>query len=112
MDMLNIIGFKDYITEKRPKEIIYNDENNSDYIQGTERRCYSIAQPFHMCLTFNNILITTNPNIVQLQSKSGKMRFNHIHRVSIDTSGCLLGDVVTLYCNADEKTKAYTLVIR
>ena len=103
---------QNYITEKIPKEIIYNDENNSGYMQGTERRCYSIAQPLHMCLTFNNILITTNPNIVQLQSNSGKMRFNHIQRVSVDTDGCLLGDVVILYCNADEKTKAYTLVIR
>lgn len=112
MDMLNITEFKDYITEKRPKEIIYNDENNGDYMQGTERRCYSIAQPLHMCLTFNDILIATNPNIVQLQSKSGKMRFNHIQRVSVDTGDCLLGDVVTLYCNADEKTRAYTLVIR
>ena len=112
MDMLNIIEFKDYMTDKRPKEIIYNDENNSDYMQEMKRRCYSIAQPLHMCLTFNNILITTNPNIVQLQSNSGKMRFNHIQRVSVDTDGCLLGDVVILYCNADEKTKAYTLVIR
>lgn len=110
--MLNITEFKDYITEKRPNEIIYNDENNSDYMQGTERRCYTITQTLHMCLTFNNIFIDTNPNIVQLQSKSSKMRFNHIHNVSVDASGCLLGDVVTLYCNAYEKTKAYTLVIR
>lgn len=111
MDMLNITEFRNYITEKKPKEIIYNDENNSDYIQGTERRCYSIAQPLRMCITFNDILIATNPNIVQLQSKSGKMRFNHIQRVSVDTGGCVLGDVVTLYCNACEKTSAYTLVI-
>ncbi len=110
--MLNLTEFKNYITEKRPKEIIYNDENNSDYMQGIERRCYSIAQPLHMSLTFDNILITTNPNIVQLQSKSGKMRFNYINKVSIDTDDCLLGDIVTLYCNADGKTKAYTLIIR
>ena len=77
-------------------------------MQGTERRCYSIAQTLHICLTFNDILIATNPNIVQLQSKNGKMRFNHIQRVSVDTGGCMLGDVVTLYCNTDEKTRAYT----
>lgn len=112
MDMLNISEFKNYITEKKAKEIIYNDENNSDYMQGTERRCYSIAQPLHMCLTFNDILIATNPNIVQLQSKSGKMRFNYIQRVSVDKDICPLGDVVTLYCNSDEKTRAYTLIIR
>lgn len=112
METVSFIKFKTYIEKKKPTVIIYNDENNSDYMQGTERRCYSIAQPLHMCLTFNDILIATNPNIVQLQSKSGKMRFNYIHRVSVDTSGSLLGDVVTLYCNADEKTKAYTLVIR
>lgn len=112
MDMLNITEFKGYIAEKKPKEIIYNDENNSDYMQGAERRCYSIVQPLHMCLTFNNILIATNPNIVQLQSKSGKMRFNHIQMISVDMGSCLLGDIVTLYCNADEKTMAYTLIIR
>lgn len=110
--MLNIIEFKDYIAKKKPKEIIYNDENNSDYIQGTERRCYSIALPLHMCLTFNDILITTNPNTVQLQSNSGKMWFNCVCGVCIDTESCLLGEIVTLYCNLAEKTRAYTLIIR
>ena len=111
MDMLNIIEFKDYMTDKRPKEIIYNDENNSDYMQEMKRRCYSIAQPLHMCLTFNDMIINTNPDIVQLQSKNGKMRFNYVCRISIET-GCLLGDIVTLYCGAGGSITAYTLIIR
>ena len=75
------------------------------------RWCYSIAQPLHMCLTFNDMIINTNPDIVQLQSKNGKMRFSYVCRINIET-GCLLGDIVTLYCVAGGSITAYTLIIR
>lgn len=112
MDMLNITEFKDYITEKRPKEIIYNDENNGDYMQGTERRCYSITQPLHMCLNFDSIIVDAHPHslMVCLKGKAGMMTFRNVQKIGVDYS--VIGNVVTLYCNADEKTKAYTLIIR
>ena len=96
--------FKDYITKKRPREIIYNDENNSDYMQGTE--------PLYTCLIFDNILITINPNIIRLKTKSGKMMFYYVQGISVDICGSLLGDVVTLYCDTGKKIKAYTLIVR
>ncbi len=110
MDM-HITEFKDYLTRKRPQEIIYDDGNNSDYIRGAKRRCRSITEPLHMSLTFDNILVVTNPNIVQLKSKIGTMRFNFVRKISIDDD-CLLGDIVVLYCNIDGETTAYTLIIR
>ena len=111
MDVLNIVEFNNYIKRKRPQVIIYDDENNSDYIQGAECRCYSITQPLRMSLTFDNMLIAQNPNIIHLSGKCGTIAFNYVQKISLD-SNCLLGDIITLYCQVGKNTTAYTLIIR
>ena len=71
METVSFIEFRDYIERKNPKVIIYNDENNSDYMQGVKRRCYDISEPLRICLSFSKILVYFNPNIVHLKSNSG-----------------------------------------
>ncbi len=111
MDTLNIAEFSDYIKQKKPTAIIYDDENNSDYMQNIRRRSYTITQPLHISLTFSNICVLCNPNQVHLSSITGTMLFRYIKYVTVDND-CLLGDIVTLYCETEKEKSAYTLIIR
>ncbi len=111
MEIVSFLEFRDYVEKKNPTVIIYDDGNNSNYIRGAKRRCYSITEPLRMDLTFDSVLMLMNPNIVLLKSNSGTMRFNFVRKISIDND-CLLGDVVTLFCTTEDGTTAYTLIIR
>lgn len=112
MNMVNISEFRDYIKQKNPTEIIYNDENNVDYIKGAKRRYNDISEPLRLSLSFSKILAVFNPNTIYLKGNSGTMRFNSIQKISLDFDSCLLGDIVTLFCKAEENIIAYTLIVR
>lgn len=111
METVSFIKFRDYIEKKNPTVIIYNDENNSNYIQGVKRRCYDVLEPLRICLSFSKIIVCFNPNIVHLKSNSGTMTFNSVQKVQIDFNN-ILGDIVTLYCGTSRNIIAYTLIVR
>lgn len=112
METVSFIEFRDYIEKKKPTVIIYNDENNSDYMQGNKRRCYDISESLRICLSFSKILVCFNPNIVHLNSNSGTMTFNSVQKVRLDLNNNMLGDIITLYCGTKENITAYTLIVR
>ena len=111
MNTLNIVEFSDYIKQKKPTTIIYDDKNNGDYMQNIRRRSYTITQPLYISLTFDNIYVLYNPNQVRLSSIAGTMLFKYVKYVTIEYD-CLLGDIVTLYCETEKEKSAYTLIIR
>lgn len=109
---VSFIDFRDYIEKKNPTVIIYDDENNSNYIKGVKRRYYDMSEPLKMCLSFSEILIYFNPNIVYLRSNSGTMTFCNVQKVRLNLDNCALGDIITLYCGTNGNITAYTLIIR
>lgn len=101
--MLNLSSFRDYINNNRPSVILYDDENNR------EQRPYNTLT---MSLAFESVNIYFNPNTVTLKGNSGVMRFYNVIGAKIEAAGCLLGDIITLYCSIGNYRTTYTLIMR
>lgn len=101
--MLNLSSFRDYINNNRPSVILYDDENNWE------------QQPYNaltMSLAFESVNIGFNPNTVTLKGDNGIIRFNFVRGVKIEAAGCVLGDIITLYCSIGNYRTTYTLIMR
>lgn len=109
--MKNLLSFRDYCKKTHPVVILYDDENNGEYIPNYPQRG-TTCNPLKLCLAFESIAVDFNPNTVTLKGDSGIMRFCFVTGVNIETAGSPLGDTVTLYCSLGERKASYTLIMR
>ena len=110
MEMLTLLEFERYYTEKNPKAIIYHDENNGYGTPGEPTQ--SMFYPLRISLKFDSMDISSYPSILYLKNSGGSIRFRGVKKVGLDRESSLLGDIVTLYCHFDEFDMVFTLILQ
>lgn len=102
--MSQIKEFKEYFSKQKISEISFWSEN---------QEWYSVADPCKLRLTFTNMLIYENPNIICLKSSMGSLCLDRVKSVEYSTDSTPLGILITVVCIAAKgsgKEKVYTLI--
>lgn len=93
--------FKRYISSLDYSKIIFYSENQKwDYVQS----------PINLCLTFGELLVALNPNMICLKSGSNMVYFERVKRVIVDPDRSVLGVILDVICEDANKDICYTLV--
>lgn len=101
---MTISEFKYWYEHKKPKVIIYNDEND------IKRGIPSHFDALHLTLAFTCIHTYFNPNTICLQGDCGKISIYGVKNIALHNNS-LLGDIITVYADVGSGTKGYTLII-
>ncbi len=85
---MSVYELKKYCAEHKPQKISYNTENQS---------WYRVSDPCKIDLTFQNMMVFENPNLVCLKSGSNMLYFDRVHHAEIDTDEHFW-TVFTIFC--------------
>lgn len=102
--IINIKEFKDYYDENKPHLIIYQSEN---------QKWYRVSDPCKIKMSFPNMLICENPNLICLKSGTNTVSFDRVKCVEIDTESTVLGTLITVFCGefgTNNHDRTYTLI--
>lgn len=112
MEYMSIFEFSKYCENKKPKVVIYNDENNRDYAGGYKGQP-AICNPLRICLAFDDIRVHPfMPTCICLKGDCGAIRFDYVEKIGISEKDSVLGDVVVIYCSNSKCKRAYTVIIK
>ena len=85
---VSVYELKKYCELHKPQRISYNTENQS---------WYRVSDPCKIDLTFQNMMVFENPNLVCLKSGSNMLYFDRVHHAEIDTD-VAIGTAFTIFC--------------
>lgn len=85
---VSVHELKKYCEAHRPRKISFNSENQS---------WFCASDPCKVDLTFQNMQVFDNPNMVCLKSGANTLYFDRVHHAEIETDGHFW-TVFTIFC--------------
>jgi len=87
--MNQIREFKKFFASRKPKAISFLSENQ-DY--------YDVADPCALQLSFTNMLISENPDVIYLTGHGCTMRLDRVKSVEYSCDATPLGILIKVFC--------------
>ena len=100
---ISVRGLKMLLDHYKPRKVTLYTENQEWYRQ---------SDTCILRLTFPNLIVYDNQNMVCLKSNTGSICFEQVRYVEVDTDSTVLGTIITVICGDSElcNETTYTLV--
>ena len=95
---MGLTEFNCYCKEWSQLRVIYSEEN-----QKRNMEC-----PLFLQMSFDEVMISYNPNAVHLKNNNGVLTVGGINKIELYTGG--VGDVIILYCKSSGVLSKYKLI--
>lgn len=102
--MSQIKELQEFITRCRPKNISFLSENQDEF---------DVADPCVLQLSFSNMVIHENPNIIYLTGGASSMRINRVKYVQFSEKPTPIGVLIKIICSCPGSrsgVSTYTLI--
>ena len=101
MSIMTAAQFKRYISSLNYDRIIFYSENQKwDYVQS----------PINLCLTFRELLVSLNPNMICLKSGDDMVYFERVKHIDVYPEKSVLGVIIDVICEDANDDICYTLI--
>lgn len=103
--MSQIKEFQEFIARCKPKTISFLSENQDGF---------NIADPCVLQLSFTNMLIHENPNVIYLTGGASSMRIDRVMCVQFSEESTPIGFLVKIVCGCPgsrSSVSTYTLIV-
>lgn len=95
---MSITEFDRYCRGWSELKIIFSDDN--------QKRDFS--SPAFMCMVFDEVVISRNPNAVHLRNSNGTLSVSGVEKIELYEGG--VGDIVVLHCRLNGKLSKFKLI--
>lgn len=102
--MSQIKEFREFIARRRPKTISFLTENQDEF---------DIADPCVLQLSFTNMLVHENPNVIYLTGGASSMRIDRVKYVQFTEKPTPIGVLIKIICGCPGSrsgVSTYTLI--
>lgn len=102
--MSQIKEFQEFIAKCKPKTISFLSENQDDF---------DVADPCVLQLSFTNMLIHENPNVIYLTGGASSMRIDRVKCVQFSEKPTPIGVLIKIICGrpgSRSGISTYTLI--
>ena len=96
---VSVRELREYCEENQPSRIIFYSEN---------QKRYRLSNPCKLMLSFPQILVGDNTNVVCLKEGKNTVRFDEVRYAEINTDYNFIGTLLTLFCGESERRGKYT----
>nr|DAX24615.1 MAG TPA: hypothetical protein [Caudoviricetes sp.] len=96
--------FKEFMKRCKPATLSFLTENQDDF---------DVAEPCVLQLSFTNMLIHENPNVIYLTGGASSMRLDRVKSVEFSEKATPIGALIRVHCknpNARSGESVYTIV--
>lgn len=88
--MINHVDdFKEFMKRCKPTTLSFLSENQDDF---------DIAEPCILQLSFTNILIHENPNVIYLTGGANSMRLDRVKSIEFNEKATAIGTLIRVHC--------------
>ena len=99
--ILTIRGFQDYLANKGCTKILFASVDQGTQVYSKMNFYIEFnAISFHLGMAKKDIL---------LKADNGGMEIKDVYGIKIEEDGCILGDIVSVFCNRCEEVASYKL---
>lgn len=102
MNQLN--DFKEFMRRRKPTTLSFLTENQDDF---------DVADPCVLQLSFSNMLIHENPNVIYLTGGASSMRLDRVKSVEVNEQATPIGVLIRVHCknpNIRSGESVYTII--
>lgn len=102
--MSRIEEFREFMRKRKPTTLSFLSENQDGF---------DVAEPCLMQLSFTNVLVYENPNVVYLTGGANFMRLDRVKNIEFDERATAIGTLIRIHCknpHSSSGESVYTII--